>query len=235
MHGVLKGLCGIFLTVPLLSSPVSSAPPEPDSPKIIRSKADRPASPVWTSAEAVAMPGGAINWSLLGDRAHMIYESVLRNTPRLVVESPGEEPKYDPDSSGMRPECVYYGAAHFDYPNSPTEKTLDDVFKNAQAVLRGRVVEMTPGFYLGEPNTLLTVSLEKSIRRSKAFAKGSTFYVVYPKARFAIGDITFCKTDTKFPYAPKVGDRVLLLPLHGPQGREARLIQPGPGELIFEK
>ena len=111
----------------------------------------------------------------------MIYESVARSTPRLVVEAPGEVPKIDLDSSGMHPECVYYGAAHFDYVNAPPGGTLDNVVRNAQAVLRGQIVDLTNGFYLGEPNTLLTVRVERRVRASKAFPESTTFYVVYPQ------------------------------------------------------
>lgn len=144
----------------------------------IRRKSDPSGSPVWVSAATATAPDGKIDWDVLGERALMIYESVLRNTPRLVIEKPGSAPQFDPDSSGLRPECVYYGAAHFDYPNPPSDQTLGDVVKNAHAVLRGRITEITPGFYLGEPNSLLTVTIERTLRSSKVFAELPVYYVV---------------------------------------------------------
>jgi len=234
-----KGLVGFVLVVPLLSSLASASPIGQDSSEIIYPRSPRSprsqasAAPVWLSAEAATAPGGEIDWSLLGDRAWMIYRSVVENEPLYFVAAPGEKPEIDPDSSGMHPECAYYGAAHFDSVDAPPAESLADAAERAQAVLQGRIVALTAGFYLGEPNTLLTVQVEQRVRASKAFPESATFYVVYPKARFGIGTIKFCKNDSKFKAVPAVGDQVRLTPLHGPQGKEGLLIQPGPYEIVF--
>lgn len=235
MVGLVRVLCSFILAAAILDVPTASADafPKQDPSHFIHSR-NGDSAPLWVSAKAATTPGGGIDWDLLGERARVIYQSVVQNVPRLMVEEPGSQPKYDPDSSGLRPECVYYGSAHFDYVNPPSDETLADVIKNAQAVMRGRITEITPGFYLGEPNSLLTVSVDRKIRSSRHFSVGNSFYIVYPKARFNIGDTNFCKHDSRFPYSPQVGDQVLILPFQGPQGEGFRLIQPGPVELIFE-
>lgn len=94
---------------------------------------------------------------------------------------------------------------------------------------------MTPGFYLGEPNTLLTVSVDRMLRSSGDFAKGKVFYVIYPYARFSIGEVNFCKGDTDYPYRPEVGDSIMVFPFRAGRDKSGQLVLAQPQELFFER
>lgn len=203
---------------------------------MLQAAGEDPQPPVWVSAEAATTPDGQINWDLLGESAHQNYLGVLRMTPPLLAKPPGDQsaPQYDPNSSGLRPDCVYYGASYYDSPGHPSDRTLDDVFRNARTIARGRIVALTPGFYLGEPSTLLTVEIERTFRAPAERFQSDVLHVIYPYARFSIGGVSFCKGDTEFPYRPQVGDRSLVMPFRMPRDKGGSLFLAGPRELIFE-
>jgi hypothetical protein len=198
---------------------------------------DPAAPPVWVSLEGATTTAGKIDWSLLGDQARANFEGVKKNTPSLVAKPPGDKspPEYDPDSSGLRPDCVYYGASYYDSLERPADHNLRAVIKNAPAILRGEVVALTPGFYQGEPSTLLTVRVDRVLRQSSKLRRGTdTVFVVYPRARFTIEATTFCKGDSRFPYQPTSGDQLLLFPFRSPEDASGQLILPSAEEMVFE-
>ena len=208
--------------------------PEKQTSKLL--SRDPSAPPVWVSAEAATTAAGEIDWEILGERAHQMYQGVLQSTPFLLSKPPGDSspPEYDPDSSGLTPECVQYGAAFYDSLERGPDDTFQGVLKNAPAIVRGRITDLTPGFYKGDPATLLTVEVEKFLRRSRQFSRQRVIYVVYPYARFGIGDVNFCKQDSSFPYRPALEDRIMLFPYGSPGDASQQLVRPDSRELIFE-
>ena len=206
------------------------------APPVMDSKDAKSETPAWVSAEAAATSGGEVNWSLLGDQAHRAYLDLLESTPPITFRTPGDETtkEYDPDYGGLTPECVQYGASYRDYANRPSAKTLKDVFGNAKTILQGRVVELVPGFYEGEPSTLLTVVVEQVLRPIGDLREGSTVYVPYPYARFQIGSVRFCKQDSSFPHRPAVGEGLIISPFLNPIDDAGRLFLIQEQEWIFE-
>lgn len=224
----------VLLPVLLLGRTVSAQ--DSANPGKIYSR-DAKAVPVWVSAESATTSAGEVDWAVLGEQAHQSYLNLSRSTPFLLAKPPGDTspPEYDPASSGKRPDCVYYGNAFFDSLERPPDKTLEGVLKNSPAILRGRIAAMSPGFFKGEPRTLLVVRIQRVLRTSPQYSKElGTVYLAYPHARFTIGEVTFCKGDTDFTFEPHVGDQVMIFPFQTPQGREGRLIDPRPEELIIE-
>lgn len=207
--------------------------PRQKAPAMLKAAGDDPQPPVWVSAEAATRDSGQIDWDLLGESAHQNYLGVLRMTPPLLAKPPGDHsaPQYDPNSSGVRPDCVYYGASYYDSPGRPSDRTLQDVFQNARTIARGRIIEMTPGFFQGEPSTLLTIEIERVLRDA---VDSEVLHVVYPYARFTIGGVNFCKGDTEFPYRPQTGDRSLVMSFREPRDKGGSLYLVSPQELIFE-
>lgn len=225
----------VFLPVLLLGQ-AAGAQEGPVSPDKLFAR-DAKTAPLWVSAGAATTPAGEVDWALLGDKAHQSYMNLTQSTPFLRAKPPGDTspPEYDPASSGKRPDCIYYGNAFFDSLERPPDNTLEGVLKNSPAILRGRIAAMSPGFFKGEPRTLLVVQIQRVLRSSRQYPKElGTIYLAYPRARFTVGDVTFCKGDTDVTFEPHVGDQVMVFPFQTPQGREGRLIDPRPEELVIE-
>ena len=224
---------GIALLALLVSGSLPGvASADLSAPPIIYTKSQ---NPIWVSAEAAKSASGEINWGVLGEEAHRIYEGVLNSKPPLKLTEPGKSTEYDLDFSGVLPDCVHYGAAFEDHFNPPSDRTLQDVAKNARAILSGEIVGIDQGFYRGEPNSLLEVKVTHRVRASEKLASNDVFYVVFPFARFTMGGVTFCKQDSSFPYRPAIGDRILFFPFYESPDAAGQLLYLGPQQMIFEK
>lgn len=204
-----------------------------DLPGVIFAKAN--GSPFWVSADTATSASRDIRWDILGEEARLTYEGVRNSKPMLKLTAPGQPPEYDLDYSGALPDCIHYGATFENHFNAPSDRTLQEVARNARAQLRGEIIGIESGFYRGEPSSLLEVKITRRLRAKNKFAANDLFYIAYPYARFSIGSINFCKQDSNFPFRPAVGDQILFFPFYEALDAEGRLITLGPQQMIFEQ
>jgi hypothetical protein len=71
----------------------------------------------------------------------------------------------------------------------------------------GRVIELLPGFLVGEPGTLVIAEVGEESRNVEA---GTNFFVFIPIADFDFRGKRVCKRDPRYAGLPKIGDEVLL-------------------------
>lgn len=199
--------------------------------RVIHARAS--AVPAWVPLSESVDREGHLRWDVIGQDAKENFEQVAANTP-LEVTSPSELPRgkerYDLRLSGQLPDCVYYGPSYNHFSSRPRE-TLDDLAASADWSVRGHVIRITPGFFNGEPFSLLTVEVDRSVRGT---SPDRILYLLYPYAQFRAGDVRFCKDDYRFPHIPAVSDELLLFAPRGRVGVEVPLLMPDRNYVIFE-
>ena len=222
-------LVGLSVVASVRLPPAAGA----DLPDVIFAKAN--GSPFWVSADAATSTSQDIRWDILGEEARLTYEGVRTSRPLIKLTDPGKPAEYDLDYSGALTHWIEYGATYARHFNEPLGRTLQEGAEDGRAQLRGEIVGIEPGFYRGEPSSLLEVKITRRLRAKNKFAANDLFYIAYPFARFSIGSINFCKQDSNFPFRPAVGDRILFFPFYEASDAEGRLITLGPQQMIFEK
>ena len=167
--------------------------------------------PVWVAAEAAATPNKELNWSLF---------------------TPSEAETLNQAKSSA--ECsTVFEAPVVERPNPKPNQTFKDLKDNAMGVYSGHVVNVIQGFFDGLPASLLHVEVENRLRSAKSVHQGE-LWVVYPYARFQIGDVKFC-TGVESMDRPAMGDRILVFVYGPPLDAGRKLIVPEPQEIFFEK
>ena len=154
-------------------------------------------------------------------------EGMLPNDPRL--KRGDDAPYLDEDLCGVM---------NIIFDHSENYKKRDDfesLVKYSLDVIEGKVVEITQGFFGGNPGSLLKVDIAGSHRKSGAYAPLSSIYVAYRYAVFTVGSNFYCYKDPRFNYRPRIGDRVFLFPSQEPRDRHARLIIPEREEIIAQR
>lgn len=171
-------------------------------PEVIYSDWEHDHAPIWVSVEAAVDNDGEINWSLLGEAAQSVFDSVLRND----VYS-RETLHFSPDVSGLRRECVYFGTEDFvvDPPEGPS---VGEVVSEIPSIYRGKIVGIDQGFYRGAPGSLLEIRVVRTFKSSAEQPNPDEVYLYYPFAQFDIADLTVCKRDPRYPLQPDLGDEV---------------------------
>jgi hypothetical protein len=196
---------------------------------------DRPSSSaVWVPLSRSLDAAGQLRWDVLGQDAKENYEGVAANTPLEVTSTadlPRGKARYDLQVSGKLPDCVYYGPSYHDFAGAPRE-TIENLATSAEWSVRGHVTNITPGFFHGEPFSLLTVEVDRTLAITGK-SPDPVLFVLYPYAHFRAGDISFCKDDYRFPHIPVVSDELLLFAPRGAVGVEVTLLMPDRNYVIF--
>lgn len=117
------------------------------------------------------------------------------------------------------------------YKRAPRE-TIENLAASAEWSIRGHVTNITPGFFNGEPFSLLTVEVDRTLAITGK-SPDPVLFVLYPYAHFRAGEISFCKDDYRFPHIPVVSDELLLFAPRGAAGVEAPLLMPDRNYVIF--
>ncbi len=94
---------------------------------------------------------------------------------------------------------------YFGGRSAPT--SLAEAARSYPLIALGIVKELTPGFNVGEPGTLVRAEAEAASRQIMA---GEVFYVFVPHANFIFRGKRICKEDARYIRLPKVGDEILL-------------------------
>lgn len=142
--------------------------------------------PMWAAADEVIDDQGRVT-----DR----LSPALRSTIESLV------------ATGMPGRCIEVTEYYDNYP-ALMGGTLAEAIDNSEQVLAGTVTAKAAGFELDEPGQLFRLDAGESYKGS---ADLDYYYFFVPVGRFRAGPYEICKTDTRFPAVPEVGDRVVLL------------------------
>jgi hypothetical protein len=161
--------------------------PEQAIPEVIHLEEDPPHA-LWVSAEAAFDSAGHLNTSLI----HPHYLSTLQNHLSIPPED----------------GCIRLTEFFVDAPGNTDRTSPEKFVKNARFVLHAKVTDTAYGFKLSAPGQLLRL-------RPLAFLKGEkeahdSYFVFFPVAAFQAGGRRICKTDSRFPAVPAVGDEIIL-------------------------
>jgi hypothetical protein len=70
------------------------------------------------------------------------------------------------------------------------------------------VTEVDYGFHFYVPGKLLRIALGEVL---KGNALLDSYYIFFPVAEFSAGPYRICKTDSRYPKAPDIGDELLIM------------------------
>jgi hypothetical protein len=88
--------------------------------------------------------------------------------------------------------------------------SVADLLDNSIGIFAGSITEITPGFSIGVPVSLLTVKVQDTLRGAQTGASVQTLYVFSAVAHFRIGSYVFCGESSSAWGEPARGDRVLI-------------------------
>lgn len=188
-------------------------------PPYIASRFGSTSYPAWVSADSVVDQQGKL---------------ILNSLPlsiKSVVAAQLEDGTYK--KSG----CVQFGAVNFDRAGPvKSHASLRDLTENSVGIVLGTVTAIDHGFSLFGPTSLLEIQAEK-LKRTRDFAESEYLYFQYPVAEFEVGGYRFCKTDSRWPAVPQIGDRLLIFSFQAPYDLSGQVISPDPEgfEIILER
>ena len=150
--------------------------------------------PIWVDASMVFNPDGSVNTTLLPVEGERTVTALLQKAP----------------AHG----CVPVGTYFEDLANLPERNSIEQATKNSRLVVLGKVTENAYGISGYIPGQLLRVVPEEVIKGQPRDV--AAYFVFVPVGYFKLGSVTLCKTDSRYPEAPRVGDQVLLFVPDGP-------------------
>jgi hypothetical protein len=117
--------------------------------------------------------------------------------------------------------CIPVGPIINEYfPRSRDRQSLQNSLRTAEMVVAGTVTGIEPGFYAGEPGSLVRI---KRTELLKGQTREALFYVFIPVGRIPVGSKVLCKTDPAYPVAIRLGQDVLFLG-PSPMGPDRRIV-----------
>jgi hypothetical protein len=142
--------------------------------------------PIWVDASVAIGPDRSPNHAVFGPETGLISE-FLEKTP-----------------DG---KCHQVGEMYVDSAFRAPRATLEEALTHSEVALLGRVTARAFGFYDLMPGQLLQVEPVMSFGSRLTEPR---YYFFVPVGRFKVGDAELCKTDTRYPEPPDIGDEVFL-------------------------
>src|ERR1041384_7267392 len=150
--------------------------------------------PFFISAQYATDANGAARWSAFDPAiGAVLKKDAERNRP------------------GPCPVSII-SACHLSAP----ARSFRDLIVNARAVYEGTVADLTPGFEVVRPVTLVGIDIQRVIRSTDGFPTSGRILVIHPTSDFTIGGARFCNAASSTS-APLPGDRVLLFAYEPPE------------------
>ncbi|HEY0140452.1 MAG TPA: hypothetical protein VGF48_06120 [Thermoanaerobaculia bacterium] len=114
--------------------------------------------------------------------------------------------------------------------------TVAELASSSRTIFSGRIADRTMGFFEDAPAALLTVDVERQIKRSPEFRlSDGKLLLHYPDASFSVGDVDYCIQPATHAARPRVGDRVLVFAIQVPVDPSGRLVYTQASKhLVFE-
>jgi hypothetical protein len=159
-------------------------------PKVhyVPSRAPEMTYPMWIESSMALHEDGTINTTLMHPEGVKEIEAI-----RAMPQEGG---------------CVQFGPVFEDIVDSPSRSTPEEAVKSARLVIFGKVTEKSYGFKVDVPGQLLRVVPEEVLKGQAR--EVPAYFVFLPIGTFNLGNLTICKTDSRYSEPPAVGDEVLL-------------------------
>lgn len=189
----------------------------------------RQGASLWVAAAVVSDAEKIVNLEVLDD-PHI--QGIVEKQRKALGDQPrAGMPEGKPHVRTIaRSECRNMSGLEDDRGGWAPDSSLPAMASNSASILRGAIREVTPGFYKGAPDSLLTVDVQEVL---KGAAPSSTIYIDYQVAHFQIGPYRFCNALSG--YEPKSGDSLVLLDYVGPVDESGLLFAPRLSQILFER
>lgn len=181
--------------------------------------------PFFVSAAAATNADGSLNSAVLGSDVIVALES--RQQQALVTGKVRSSPSRSTDAPC--PMTMSY-THEVERPFTSWKLQLE----NADAVIMGKVVSVTPGFRLASPVLLVAVEVMRFVRTSKGYPL-DVVYIVWPAADFLVGTERYCNSGPigSVGFAPKIGDQAMLFAYSPPEDESGRFLPTEIQNLFF--
>ena len=190
----------LWVVLMFLTSAAQSQPTTPSSVGPDQLTRDGAPGPFFISARQATDTDGNVRWSVFDEGTR----TVLRG--RVDAERPRTVNASGASATGSSPCAVAaISPSHLPAP----ARSLNDLITNAGAIYRGVVTDLTPGFELVRPVTLVGIDIGKLLRAGPGFPRSGRILVIHPYADFMIGSTRFCNAASEAS-APHIGDHVIL-------------------------
>ena len=179
---------------------------------------------IWVPASKLLGKQGQLRPDLLDERgssllSRIVYSRETKTQAALLRNGPCPGGYVDIGSDRLNPR-----------PND----SLRDLAANALAIYRGRVERVIPGFFYGEPGSLLEVKVEHTIKDSQLYRPRPYLYVYYPFLYASVGDRVLCRASRQFPLRPASGDEVLVFAYDPPHDVAGTVLAPTESEIFIQ-
>jgi hypothetical protein len=144
--------------------------------------------PLWVDASMIFNPDGSVNATLIMPEGQHVISALLAK----------------PREHG----CVPAGPVMEDLVNAPDRDTIEDATKNSRLVVLGTVTEKAFGLSGDIFGQLLRVEPQEIFKGLPRTVPA--YFVFMPVGDVKLRGVTICKTDSRYPKAPEIGDQVLL-------------------------
>jgi hypothetical protein len=179
--------------------------------------------PFFFSAASVTDSDGRFRWDAVPEPARDLLR-VQVMVPNRAISSASES---------ARPCPTHTTISH--WGEAPPHRTLDELLASADAIYRGRIKSVTPGFLLQSPATLLAVGVERAVRRGAAYPTGDTIYITHLVADFSVDGTRFCDFGPNDGFVPQAGDEILLLANTPADDMTGRYLKTTPEQVFFSR
>lgn len=102
--------------------------------------------------------------------------------------------------------CVKVEEVFYEYVEMQPRDSIDLAFSTADLVFHGKVTGLSVGFDTGYPATLVRI---ENLRLAKGSSPLKVAYFAWPIAEFEVTGKKLCKTDSRYPAPPQLGDEIL--------------------------
>jgi hypothetical protein len=144
--------------------------------------------PVWVDSSMVFKPNGSVNTAYLSPDGAETLRALQAKAP----------------AHG----CEAVGASYVDILNPPERSSIEEATRNSRLVILGKVTEKAYGISDIMPGQLLLVVSEEVIKGQPRNVPA--YFVFMPVGHFELGGVDICKSDSRYPEPPKIGEEVLL-------------------------
>jgi hypothetical protein len=147
--------------------------------------------PVWVDEKNMVTPSGDLNTKLIAPSQLFLMRSYLSSLPQKG--------------------CIPVGESFEDFADLPPRRTVEEATANSRLAILGTVTTEAPGFSGAIPGQLLRV---EPIEVLKGHARNvDAYYVFFPVGQVTLGKTKLCKSDSRYPEAPQVGDSLIIFAL----------------------
>lgn len=180
--------------------------------------------PFFFSAASVTDTEGRLRWEAVPESARDLLRVQVARLPNRGLGSASE---------GSQPCPTHTTISH--WGEAPPHRTFDELLASADAVYRGRIKSVTPGFLLQSPATLLAIDVERAVRREASYPSGDTIYITHLVADFSIAGTRFCDYGPNDGFVPQAGDDILLLANTPPDDATGMYLKTTPEQVFFSR